>query len=104
MTQTQERETPVSAPERAEEMLTRAGAQLGHWAGSAIRRLQQTAQAFREEADRLDLPDEERQAAKARSSQEEQPSLERVEDMLVEAQEMQKDWQHRAGQTEKPAR
>jgi hypothetical protein len=99
--------------------------------------LQQTAQAFREEADRLDLPDEERQAAKARSSQEEQPSLERaevivdrllqrvglwtmqgnvtmqrtvarlredVEDMWVEAQEMQKDWQHRAGQTEKPAR
>lgn len=138
MMQTQEREASASAPERAEEMLTRAGAQLGHWAGSAIRRLQQTAQAFREEADRLDLPREQGQTTKAKTPQEEaQPALERaevvvdrllqrmgvwtaqgnvtvrrtvarlredVEDMWVEAQEIQKDWQHRAGQAEKSVR
>ncbi len=138
MMPTQEREAPASAPERAEEMLARAGAQLGSWTGSAIRRLQQTARAFREEADRLDLPGEQRQAMKANTPQKEaQPALERaevvvdrllqrmgvwtaqgnvtvrrtvarlredMEDMWVEAQAVQKDWQHRAGQAERSAR
>jgi hypothetical protein len=137
MAQTQEREASAGAPERAEELLTRAGAQLGHWAGGALRRLQQTAQAFRDEADRLDLPDEERQTAQSQTSQEEQPARERaevvvdrllqrmslwtmqgnvamrrsvarlredVEDMWVEAQERQRDWQHRAGRSEENAR
>jgi hypothetical protein len=53
MTQTQEKAADLSATDRAEQTLTRAGKQIGRLAGQATLRLRQATQAFREEADQL---------------------------------------------------
>lgn len=135
MTQTEERAAPTY--ERAEQMLARAGAQLGQWAGHTLLRARHTTQALRQKAAHLDLSASERHAKHANTARETQPSLERaemvvdrfaerishwavggnlsarrtmarlqedVEDMWVEAQEIQKEWQEKYRHPEDDAR
>jgi hypothetical protein len=74
MTQTQEKAADLSATDRAEQTLTRAGKQLGRLAGQATLRLRQASQAFREEADRLDTPTSTQQGSQTSATQHDQAS------------------------------
>jgi hypothetical protein len=56
MTQSGEKDTILAATERSEQILTYAGGQLGMLVGRASIRFRQAAQAFREEADHMDMP------------------------------------------------
>ncbi|BCL81550.1 hypothetical protein ccbrp13_40150 [Ktedonobacteria bacterium brp13] len=56
MTQTREKDTILAAAERSEQILTYAGGRLGMLVGRATIRFRQAAQAFREEADHMDMP------------------------------------------------
>jgi hypothetical protein len=55
MTQTQEKQDTPLTMERAEQMLTRAGGQVGILAGRAMQRFRQTTQAFHEGAGHMDM-------------------------------------------------
>jgi len=135
MTQTEERAVPT--PERAEQVLARAGAQLGQWAGHTLLRVRHTTQALRQKATHLNMGAPGRQVGHSDTAHEASPSLERaemavdrfaervshwavggnlsarktmarmredVEDMWVEAQEIQKEWQEKYKYTEDEAR
>ena len=78
MTQTQEEKNAPLATERVEQVLTRAGGQLGNLAGRTMLRLRQVAQTVREEADRMDAPASPHQSHNGRV----QPVMERAEGLV----------------------
>ncbi|GER91171.1 hypothetical protein KDW_53330 [Dictyobacter vulcani] len=83
---TQIREGNPLTTERAEQMLIQAGGQLGNWLGLARLYCQQTAQTFRQEAVRMDLP------ASVSTSQTkrmptERPALEKAEEVVEQLEQ-----------------
>lgn len=97
MTQTREREAAPLTTERAEQMLSRAGEQLGRLAGRATLRLRQTAQAFREEADHMDMSKSasEHQSARPRgrrNNRANQVTLEKAEELVDQLRQRVGHW------------
>ncbi len=87
MTQTNKEGSATLATERAEQLLDQVGEQIGRLAGKATLRVQQAAQAYREEAGRPAQPTSASAHLAAgttatQNAQAKQPSMERAE-MLV---------------------
>lgn len=95
MTQTQGRKTTSAPVERAEQLLGRAGEQLGLLAGRTAQRLQQVGRTLRAEADQMDasLPGADRHpATREQSGQPSRPATERAEEMVEQFGQRMNHW------------